>query len=242
MSRNLFHALYEGGDPDPPPGPQPMRNINLNQFALPGMEEHAHPGARHLAKGVHFGTTTDYIHGDGENWRATRQPYTHTLYATNKQGHMVGQLHWAGQGQDRPPGSRSGSGKHYPGEITWVKSQRALTKSNPTGAEYVPTKGGNWRKAPNPHKGLMTDMFHMAHGMQFGQSTVPVHSPDRTREGEAWATKVGPEHLTPKRYDDDWRPPVGLHPFEHQARQAIEDHLAKRSRTPGQQHLFLPPA
>jgi hypothetical protein len=222
-----------------------MRNINLNQFALPGMEEHAHPGARHLAKGVSFHTSTDYTYrppAGSTDWRQHKQAYGHMLYASGKKGETLGELHWAGQAAHRPLGKPAGSGGHYPGEITWVESKRARTKANPTGAAYIPTKSGNWRKAPNPHKGLMTDMFHMAHGMQFGQSTVPVHSADRTREGEAWATKVGPAHLTPKRYDDDWRPPVGIHPFERQAHQAIVDHLAKRSRTEGQQHLFLPPA
>jgi len=211
-----------------------MRNINLNQFALPGMEEHAHPGARHLAKGVSFHTSHDFTYntppGEEEKWRQYRQPHSHMMYASGQHGETLGELHWAGSGQQR----KSEHSGHYPGEITWVQSKRPLTKNNPTGAIYEPTKSGNWRKARNPHKGLMTDMLKMAHGMNFGQSTVPVHSPDRTREGEEWATKVGPEHLTPKRFDFDWRPPAGTHPYE-QKRNLSQRQFSKPPE--GQQHL-----
>ena len=40
----------------PPVNAQQFWKNNPNQMALPGMEEHSHPGALHLAQGYHFDT------------------------------------------------------------------------------------------------------------------------------------------------------------------------------------------
>lgn len=169
-----------------------MRNVNMNQFALPSMEEHAHPLARHLARGTTFHFQTDYTHGEGG--QGPRQPYEHSLHAVDKSSQTLGYLYWAGSAQRRGSG---GSG-HYPGEVTWV--------SRATGD----------LARPHGTKGLMADLFHAGHQVNMGQSTVPVHSPDRSREGEAWSKKVGPPELRPKRSDFDWAPPPGIHPYERQ--------------------------
>jgi hypothetical protein len=173
-----------------------LRNINLNQFALPGMEEQSHPGARHLAAGAWFEHGTDWSHGWGGQGR--KEAYEHRLTAYDQaQGRptprILGQLKWAGEAQYRPPGSRH---NHFPGEIIGV------------------TRYEGGAGAVTPHKGIMTAMLRMAQGEQMSASTIPTHSPERTAYGEKWATKAGPPELTPERNDWDWRPPEGIHPYE----------------------------
>jgi len=184
-------------------------NVSPNQFALPGMEHISHAGAPFLAEGVKFHTSTDYTYSNtpsGADWRAHKEPHEHSLIAFGKTGQTVGELHWAGSGQHR----RSASAGHYPGEVTWVG--RPETRAEDI---YRDEKEGVWkRKEPLPHRGIMTAMFHMGHQVNMGQSTVPVHSADRTAAGEMWSEKVGSPELRPRHYDFSWRPPAGIHPYE----------------------------
>lgn len=200
--RSLHTALTEGGDDTPrDPGvgePAKLRNISPNQFSLPSMEHLGHPGAPYLAQGAKFHTTTSPDrHG---------RPYEHGLMAFGDKGQTVGEIHWAGSGQER----REDGGGHYPGEVTWVGRPEPRSEDI-----YRDEKEGVWkRKEPVPHKGIMTAMYRMGHHVDMGQSTVPVHSPDRTSYGENWSEKVGPAHLRPPQGDFGWRPPTGIHPFE----------------------------
>jgi hypothetical protein len=206
--------------------------VNPNQRALPGLEEHAHPLAHHL-NSVQFKYQSDITptarDDDDRDVRSGHKAPTyrvprsfdppvheHSLYAVapsprpketveGTPGRLAGQLHWRGN-------AAVGHTAIYPGEISYVA--RGVHENADI---YRDEKEGVFKSAhPFPHTpGLMTSMFHFAHQqVQPDQTTVPVHSPDRSAEGEAWSKKVGPEHLRPKRSDDEWRPPAGTHPYE----------------------------
>lgn len=202
-------------------------SVSPNQRALPGMERQAHPLARHLNV-VQFKESVSSAPTARADMDDPRGPtYTvprsfgpdvteHSLMAVapsprpketveGTPGRLAGELHWRG---DNPPFRKTA----YPGEITFV----GRGKHNNADI-YRDDKEGVFKSAhPFPDTpGMMTDMFHFAHQhVQPGQTTVPVHSPDRSAEGEEWSRKVGPPELRPKRYDEDWEPPEGIHPFE----------------------------
>lgn len=99
-------------DREPQPGlSAPKRTapapVNINQQALPGMEEHAHAGARLLAKGWKLEGRTEWDDG---------QPYTHELIAHPPQApgdyKVHARLEWAGRYAH----------KEYPGEIQMVEA------------------------------------------------------------------------------------------------------------------------
>jgi len=167
-----------------------VRNINVNQFALPGMEEHAHPGARHLKSGVmfHHETTAGRdiedpsFHNPGEHRHWLFAHRMGAAFDPSKHiGNALGHIQWAGEHDQH---------SFYPGEIQYIERQY----------------GGEHRR------GLMTDLYKMGHEVNFGQSTVPTHSPTRTPEGERWSKNVGGPR--PERKDYDWKPPEGIHPYE----------------------------
>lgn len=183
--------------------PSMAHNVNINQLAMPGMEEHSHPGAKHLAADPHL----FFFHGQSKDPDTgevyAEKMYAHTDWEGDRAGHggkgiggIQGVLRWAG-----PHAQPS-----YPGEVEWVEN---------TSGSYV---------SPQTPKypGLMKDMFRMAHQIPMGQSTVPVHSTQRTERGEKFAHAVGPPELVPPRNKDvhgmrrevDWDPPPGIHPYE----------------------------
>jgi hypothetical protein len=87
--------------------------LNPNQFALPGMEQHAHAGAELLAKGLSF----DYRSTVSRSGTST--DHEHRLSAQDKslpwQDREVSHLKWAGSEDDY-------SG--YPGEIIYVGTKQ----------------------------------------------------------------------------------------------------------------------
>lgn len=208
-----------------------MRNLSPNQFALPGMEAHAHPLAPYVAAGFQFHEREELVgHREPGYWMAR---HTHRLGATHPQAeghgtpslsfpgdmtHAVAELHWRGEHHE----------EGYPGEVEWV---------------------GRHSYEPRSSSGI-TDAMH-AFASLGGKSTVPVHSPDRSDAGDEWSARVGPAHLRPpssnevensyegddeayqEHYDEwqNWQPPAGIHPYErgHGA--------APRSLSPGQFHL-----
>lgn len=202
-------------------------SVSPNQRSLPGLHRFAHPLARYLNR-VQFkesmsSASTARSDMDDPRGPSYRVPLSfnpevteHSLMAVapsprpketveGMPGRLAGELHWRG---DRPFQRR----QTYPGEITYVSRHHDATEDL-----YRDQEEGVWKSQhPFPRTpGLMTSMFQFAHQqVQPGQTTVPVHSPERSAEGEAWSAKVGPEHLRPKRGDDDWRPPYGTHPFE----------------------------
>lgn len=206
---------------------RPMnRSVSPNQFSLPGMEHLGHPLASHVAAGVRFDPVHSAVsHEPGgflESRLSGRAPKPaplsfnptikeHSLYAEHK-SESIGELHWAGE----QPEVRS----HYPGEVTWVRRNNSYDEDDPDAG-------------PPKHRGVMAGMFAAAHETNFGQTTVPVHSTDRSAEGEAWSAKVGPPELRPRRGDDFWAPRPGIHPFERagQPRQ-LASHMA------GQREMF----
>jgi len=199
---SLEHELNELGrilsQPEPARAPEPyrdpgvaerkpMRNISPNQFALPGMEGLSHPGARHLPKGIsfHHVEEKDPFYGHS-NFLYAHKMSPEKFTPQVHHGNALGHIQWAGS-----TATKTSQGANYPGEIEYV--ERAY------GAER--------------HKGLMTDLYRMGHELNMGQGTVPIHSPTRTPEGEEWSKKVGGPR--PKVGDYGWKPPVGVHPYEH---------------------------
>jgi hypothetical protein len=144
-----------------------VHGISPNQLAIPGMEEHAHPFAKHLARGFML--------------QYDKHPTGHTLSAWDvsdpKWPSEAASLDWAG------------SGAHHPGEVEMVTNYQA---------------GGRETHGAGTAKGLAGALFHSAHYWNFGQSTLPIHSPVRTDAGEHFATKTRPD-LKP----DVWYPVRG---------------------------------
>jgi hypothetical protein len=222
-----------------------VSDLNPNQFAFKGMAKYAHPLAKALRKGITFKVTarpgaTARADMDDPRGPSYRVPLSfdppvneYSLLAVapsprpretveGTPGRLAGELHWRGD---------KTSPKKYPGEITYVGRGVHATEDI-----YRTVNGDSWAsRHPFPRTpGLMTNMFKFAHQeIQPGQRTVPVHSPERSAEGEAWSAKVGPEHLRPERYDEDWRPPYGVHPYERAGR---PPQFAPHVR--GQQQLF----
>jgi hypothetical protein len=115
---------------------------------------------------------------------------------------------------------------------------------------------------PDPRaRGLAGALFHSAHRWNFGQSTVPIHSVERTYPGEHFASKVRPDlkpdvwHLTGESHDKevrapgkpDWASPEwpgvheDFHPFEKErteTRRAAAAKLTASTPPPGQGRLF----
>lgn len=137
--------------------------LNVNQFALPGMEEHAHAGAKFLA--------------EGKGFRYSRNPVTerydpgeHSLemYAPES-GRMVriAHLDWSGSNIDEPDSPVSDA---FPGEIKRVGTNRFHRRQGVASALY--------KMAEDP-------------SVYTGNDTRPLHSPFRTTEGEKWSAGVG---------------------------------------------------
>lgn len=175
-----------------------MTNLSPNQFALPGMEHLAHPLARHLPNDMYFHAETEKEGGHtaklGRSFEHRFEAYeggapTAAEAMGRYHPRRVAGLYWKGQ-------SYENSSSGYPGEIGWVERSKA-----------------DFDDPERPHKGLVTDMFRFAHQHPVGD-TVPVHSPDRSPFGQRWAKKVGPPELVPKKGDDYYRPPAGIHPYE----------------------------
>lgn len=127
----------------------------------------------------------------------TEPHHRHTLYAHNMgsqfdpdrhHGNALGWMEWAGQHEPNA---------QYPGEIQMVERGYGMDR---------------------PAKGLMTDLYRIGHEVNMGQSTVPLHSPNRTPEGEAWSAKVGGPR--PRLNDFRWQPPAGIHPYEQKLQKA----------------------
>lgn len=162
-----------------------MEKVNVNQMALPGMENMSHPLARHLAG--ENGLTFHFFH-DRRN----------RLYSLDAADHRhareAGHMEWGASNTDM----------RYPGEIGMIENESAHIK-------------GGYRR------GLAADMYHAGHKIDMGQETVPVHSPDRTYEGDRFSSRVGGPR--PRNNDEDWRPPHGLHPFEQEDLRRQDVHM-----------------
>ena len=76
-------------------------------------------------------------------------------------------------------------------------------------------------------------MYKMGHGLNMGQTTVPVHSPERSSEGDAWSKKVGDPAHRPPLLDFSWKPPEGIHPYERHG-------SPRQFKPPGNDQLPLP--
>lgn len=218
-----------------------MSNLSPNQFALPGMEGAAHPLAKYLPHGFTFNQTEQV--GDYE------QEHIHSLVADHpamaneprkprgglepKPGNdPVAELHWSGQ--------HYGEHSSYPGEIKWVSRN----------SRNIPGSSG------------ITDALHAAASTMNLADTVPVHSTDRSDEGDAWSRRVGPAHLRPPSYNEvakvtddegyqrageeiaDWRPPAGTHPFERNAGAQFTGRPGERSQKgwDGSSQMLVTPA
>jgi len=226
----LNHAQFSGT----------THGISPNQLAIPGMEEHAHPFATHLARGYQL----DLERSEHEHHLAAVD-VSHPKYPS-----VHAELSWA---KENDPG-------HVPGEVTMVENMATQSYTGAKQPEEI-------QRA----RGLGGALFHSAHYWNFGQSTVPIHSPERTQAGEHFASKVRPDlkpdvwHVSrgvsgteagPRGEREirapgkpDWAPaewpgvPEDFHPFEQQ-RTAIRQAAAAKSdeavamHREGHQQLF----
>jgi len=132
-------------------------------MALPGLEEHAHPGAKLLSQGWHFRTDTiplganTYHQLSAEpSHHVTTDPWAETVGGSLVHEHFPGAvLQWSGGG----PGSG-----YKKGEIAMV--------------ETAPS---------HSHQGVASALYGMGRSMA---RLKPQHSSERTPEGDAWARSV----------------------------------------------------
>lgn len=215
--------------PDIPPTPR--RYLNSTQFAGTAAGVHPHqlaiPGMEHMshpwAKHLARGFMLDF----------SSSRHTHTLRAMDVEGSdprygpdEAAELNW----------ERAHS--HVPGEISHVVNYQA---------------GGREIHGTGVAKGLAGALLKSAHHWNFGQETLPIHSPLRTAAGEHFATKYRPDlkpdvlrpadrggsHVErrvrdkPEWEEPEW-PNVGerFHPFQ----QEVEKHHPKQAK--GQGTLF----
>lgn len=152
-----------------------MTQLNPNQFALPGMEEHAHAGAKHLAQGYRFEMETAH------KVKPSRTDHTHELRAVAHDGRLASRLEWSGSEDDY------GS---YPGEIGSVKS---YAYDDVFGGEVDRRARSLEGVTSHKGRGLASALFEMGHdpNVYTGNDTVPLHSPVRTSDGYNWSDSVG---------------------------------------------------
>jgi hypothetical protein len=210
-------------------GEQFADHVHPHQLAIPGMEEHAHPFATHVARGYMLDfNSSRYQH------HLAAVDVSHPKYPT-----VAAELDW----------TRPKDADYEPGEVAMVENfqrgHHAIGKQEPRA------------------KGLAGALFHSAHYWDFGQETVPIHSPNRTDEGEHFSQKVRPDLRPDVRYDSAGRgrgdiipegkppnegpiwPNVGpqFHPFQREkaAAQQAESAKARASvaaKASGQGQLF----
>jgi GNAT superfamily N-acetyltransferase len=140
-SKSMDRMLDAKADPSPhlwKEGPSP------SQMALPGMEQHAHPGAVHLAQGYRFETSGEY-----------------PMIVAKKGDEKAGYLSW--RGHDDRGSSAAEKGPRPAGEITMVKTEpehqrkglasamygmgRQLATQPPEHSTIRTPKGDKWAKA-----------------------------------------------------------------------------------------------
>jgi hypothetical protein len=198
-----------------------LREVNPNQQALPGLEEHAHPFAKYLAQGLTLnyehlpahtsvgGISGSIYHHDEAHSLAARKP------RPDGSSEIMAHIDWKG---------RTNKYGTYPGEIDFVSNRSMDPGINPS----------------SRHPGLAQALFHSAHHFDFGQNTVPVHSTLRTPLGEKFAQATGGP-TPPTGPESGWKPPEGFHPYEWHDRRRHEESVrrivgAKKAR--GQGTLF----
>lgn len=137
--------------------------LNINQFALPGMEEHAHAGAKFLAegKGFHYERFPETPSGRRDSGDHVLEMYEPENGRMVRAGHLL----WHGSNQ-----SNEAPHSPFPGEIANVGTNRFSER-----------------------KGVASALYKMAEdpNVYTGNDTRPLHSPFRTMAGVAWSSKVG---------------------------------------------------
>jgi len=156
------------------------------------MEHLSHPGAPFVAQGASFHLST--FKGTIDTLKGDKLAHTHSLYA-----HTMGDKFDPDKHMGNTLGQLHWAGQHdetsrYPGEINWVNRGHGEQRM----------------------KGVISAMYHLGSQANMGQTTVPVHSPERSPEGEEWSAKVGGPR--PPRGVNSWRPPEGIHPYEHRTK------------------------
>ena len=119
--------------------------VSPNQFALPGMEEGAHPTAKLLTKGYSFHLSS------AQKYRYDHMEHVHTLSAEHESlpGHEAAGLDWAGSKDE---------GSYYPGEIKLVQTANRHLHRGLATALYQTAVGTNLGKDTRPvHSPTLTD-------------------------------------------------------------------------------------
>lgn len=156
--------------------------------------------------------------------------------------------------------------EHAPeAHLTWA-SKTPKTSANAGTPRYAP---GEIEMVENEGvarhgKGLAGALLHSAHHFNFGQTTLPIHSPERTTAGNVFASRHRPD-LRPdiwfnmraregrgqfetlagertNKYEPDWNLPENFHPYQQQKaakEQALAQRMRAKNRKPrGQGSLF----
>jgi hypothetical protein len=133
----------------------------------------------------------------------------------------------------------------YPTEAAELDWKRKKSQHPGEVAMVINLQGSYGVDKAERARGLAPALFHSAHYFNFGQETVPIHSPLRSEEGEHFANKVRPDlkpdvwhnYVTgveqrqagkPRGEPAAWEGVhYGLHPFER-AEQAKQEQTRKK--------------
>lgn len=145
--------------------PQSLKKLNPNQFAIPGMEHLSHPFAQHLPNGYRAEFVPKDDRGEHSLFALHDADVAHAVrVARNPRDDASAHLQWR---------NAAAPSHSYPGEILWADNSSKFS-------------------AQHPHEpGLTRSLLALGRTVDMGQTTVPVHSPDRTEEGDHFAQRTG---------------------------------------------------
>jgi hypothetical protein len=183
------------------------RALNPEQFAETAQNIHPHqlaiPGTEHLSHPWAGPLSQGYM------LDYARSKHEHHLSAVDvshpKYPHTAAELNWLTKKAT------------HPGEVSWVEN----IDRDPD----IPEEKHDPRA-----KGLAGALFHSAHHWNFGQDTVPIHSPLRSDAGERFASKVRP----------DLKPDVWEHSRTHEMKWAEGKRPYEKPTWPGVGPEFHP--
>jgi hypothetical protein len=155
----------------PPLSSRQFWKANPNQMALPGLEEHSHPGARVLAQGFRF-----EHHDEDVGASSGQDAHSHSLLvvphtdATQRLVHGLDAHHYGLPYSENPKAAAN---------LMWASGRDSPRNGLSSGEiGMVETAPGHTRK------GLATSLYGVGRTMA---RIKPKHSVVRTREGDKWA-------------------------------------------------------
>jgi hypothetical protein len=156
----------------PPLSSRQFWKSDPNQMALPGLEEHGHPGARVLAQGFRFEHQTKNIGGNPDAKEHTLALVPHSK-GQQRLVHGLDAQHYGLPYHDNPKTAAS---------LSWASGKDAPRIGLSSGEiGMVETADGH------KGKGLATSLYGV--GRQMARIK-PRHSTSRTKDGQQWAQKA----------------------------------------------------